>query len=1075
MANNKIRVSPSISFTEQDLTFTPQRTLTTTTLGLVGESLKGAAFTPTYVQTYNDFKMKFGGMNSCKYKGSQMLKYEAPYIAKEFLEEQNATAYFTRVLGLTGYDAGDAWGITTKSGIDTNTVTEIDTVDFQGELSYVNGVLTGGTFDDVTLQELFDNNLFDSDVFGGSNVVTGTTFNISPTYIGNCDGNFIGSRLQGTVYSRNEQVICLTASSNSFTTQMSGVTQETCSVQFSSGTVSYSSDLFIDVITPIIIINQTTNDLIVTSSGKLHIKGGTITHNNDGSIVAQSSVVYVPNGDILATGTYKICEIGANNIYYNCDGFQGINYAIVTGTTVVNQPVTNTEVVTSMINIPSGLVTVLMSGQTTNLIGTSNSDKDDVLVLLLRSKAKYDGNEVLQFDVKNSTLSIESITGDKIKPYDDFKIKGFYTTGTPFEYIVSLDKRKANFIQKVFSSKTACCDTNLPLYVEEMFDVMFDKMVSTGQIDCISPTVCHITDLNNYKQPYSGGYTPYIVSELRGNKVKRLFRFKTTGDGNYVNQEVKISIVNIKTDTKTFDVQIRAYNDTDRFPVILESFSRLTMVKSDNNFIGRRIGDGNMYPSKSNYVTLDIDYDNCEEDTFPAGYEGYPIRDYGSCAKQPTMVYKTKYNTTDKIKNVYLGISDTVGFDDEWFDYNGQPQTSSIIWSGETKGFHMDKDAASVLVDGFGGVKSFDVGDYSFKNEFELSGTNYEKVAARKFTLVPYGGFDGWDIYRETRTNTDQWKATGSKSILAFNSGNIQAVAYQDENIGTATNSDYYAYLSAIRTFSNPEQTKVNLFTVTGINGQEHSDLIENTIEMIEEERCDAFYVFTLLDSDTTGTVLTADDLASTIDGLYSTSYAATYAYWGLYNDIENNVYVYLPPTAAVMKAFAYTDRIAKAWYAAGGVSRGATNFINVRRNPTLTNRNTLYDARINPLWKDGATTYIWGNKTLQGKATVLDNISVRRLLINIRQLLADVAKKLLFEPNDDKVRSQFEGLIAPILNNIKTERGIFDFKLEIDNSADAIAANELNGKICIQPIPDVEFINIGFCLTNKSAEFDNL
>jgi hypothetical protein len=1074
MATNKIRVSPSLNFTEQDLTFTPQRTLTTTTLGLVGESLKGAAFTPTFVETYNEFKGKFGGMNSCKFKNSPMLKYESPYIAKEFSDEPNASMYFTRILGLSGYDAGDAWGLVVKSNLDESTVIETSTANFMAELNYVNGELVSGNFNDVTLQTLFDNKQIDTNIFGGSLVNTGFTYSLSPTYYGSCDSNFVGSRFTGKVYDKHEQTICVTVTTNSTTTQTSGVTQNYCTVQFSAGTVSYNSNLFIDIIDPIIVINNNNNDLTVVPSGKLHIKGGTITHNNDGSITCQSTTITTPNGNILTNGSYKICDLGANHIYYACDGFQGINYHIVTGTTIVNTPTTSTGTTTTTINVPSGLVTVYLSGQTTTLHGTSDASKDNTLVLTLRSKAKYDGNEVLHFDVKNSMLMVESINGEKIKPYDDFKLKGFYTNGTPFEYVVSLDKRKSNFIQKVFSSRNSCCDTDLPLYVEEMYDVMFNKMVSLGEIDCISSSVCHITDLNNYKQSYQGAYTPYIVSELRGNKVKRLFRFKTVGDGNYVNQEAKISIVNIRPDTKTFDIQIRAYHDTDRYPIVLESFSRLTMTKSDNNFIGRKIGDGNMYPSKSNYFTVELDYENCEEDTYPAGYEGYPIKDYG-CAKHPKMVYKTKYNLQDKIKNVYLGVSDTVGFDDEWFDYNGQPQTSTIVWTGETKGFHMDKDAQNVYIDGYGSHKLFETGIHSFKNEMELSGTSYEKISARKFTFMAYGGFDGWDIYREARTNSDQWKATGSKSILAFNSGNIDAVSYQDELIGTATNSDYYAYLSAIRTFANPEQVKINLFSVTGINGQEHSDMVEEVIEMIEEERSDAFYVFSMLDSDSEGTVLTADDLAGSIDGLFNTSWAATYAYWGLYNDIENNVFVYLPPTAAVMKAFAYTDRIAKAWYAAGGVSRGATNFKNVRKNPTQNHRDTLYEARINPLWKDGATTYIWGNKTLQGRATVLDNISVRRLLINIRQLFADVAKRLLFEPNDDRVRTQFENMITPILNNIRNERGIFNFKVELDNSSEAIAAGELNGRICIQPIPDVEFINIGFCLTNKSAEFDNL
>ena len=32
-----------------------------------------------------------------------------------------------------------------------------------------------------------------------------------------------------------------------------------------------------------------------------------------------------------------------------------------------------------------------------------------------------------------------------------------------------------------------------------------------------------------------------------------------------------------------------------------------------------------------------------------------------------------------------------------------------------------------------------------------------------KFTFAPYGGFDGWDIYRTRRTNRDSYTINGSK------------------------------------------------------------------------------------------------------------------------------------------------------------------------------------------------------------------------------------------------------------------------------------------------------------------------
>jgi hypothetical protein len=126
-------------------------------------------------------------------------------------------------------------------------------------------------------------------------------------------------------------------------------------------------------------------------------------------------------------------------------------------------------------------------------------------------------------------------------------------------------------------------------------------------------------------------------------------------------------------------------------------------------------------------------------------------------------------------------------------------------------------------------------------------------------------------------------------------------------------------------------------------------------------------------------------------------------------------------------------------------------------------------------MWRDAGIVTTWGNKTLQIEETVLDRINVRRLMIYIRQLLADVSVNLLFEQNDETVRRQFESLVNPILSNIRNERGIINFRIELDNNPRAFETNELNGKILIQPTLALEQINIGFTLTNNSASFDNV
>jgi phage tail sheath protein FI len=117
----------------------------------------------------------------------------------------------------------------------------------------------------------------------------------------------------------------------------------------------------------------------------------------------------------------------------------------------------------------------------------------------------------------------------------------------------------------------------------------------------------------------------------------------------------------------------------------------------------------------------------------------------------------------------------------------------------------------------------------------------------------------------------------------------------------------------------------------------------------------------------------------------------------------------------------------------------------------------------------------IWGNKTLQQKETALNRINVRRLLLQARKLISAVSIRLLFEQNDDVVRNQFLTLVNPILDNIRKERGLTDFRVQVDSDPESIDRNELNGRIFVKPTRSLEYISVEFNITNTGANFDNI
>jgi hypothetical protein len=150
--SNKIYNSPGVYTTEKELYYTSE-SLGVTTLGAVGETLKGPAFQPIFIKNYDEFRTMFGGTSPEKFKNTQIVKYELPYIAKSYLTQSNQL-FVTRVLGLSGYNAGNATLIKTigtpfidtlSTGVTTETTVPITGLtDFIPEIN-IDDIATGAT------------------------------------------------------------------------------------------------------------------------------------------------------------------------------------------------------------------------------------------------------------------------------------------------------------------------------------------------------------------------------------------------------------------------------------------------------------------------------------------------------------------------------------------------------------------------------------------------------------------------------------------------------------------------------------------------------------------------------------------------------------------------------------------------------------------------------------------------------------------------------------------------------------------------------------------------------------------
>ena len=702
-------------------------------------------------------------------------------------------------------------------------------------------------------------------------------------------------------------------------------------------------------------------------------------------------------------------------------------------------------------------------------IGSSNYNNK--VVVSLRSRGYYNGTN-LTYEVTGNTsvtLAGASVTGN---PLSEFTIYVTGATGGAKSFTCSLDTTSPKYITKVLGTSVFDKDrSDYPLYVHEVYPNYVQSAYKQGNVSGLSLTPVYNLDADEYLTKWKTAASPTVVSEVRGGQVADLFDVITISDGNSSNEQVKITIQNINLETAEFDLIVRDFNDTDENQVVLEKFTRCSMNPDMPGYVARKVGtsDGE-YELRSKYIMLSMT-DNHPTDAFPAGFKGFTSTTLSGSTTLGSVNYKVKYfdagdvmfsgatfsgttSSGDKVKKVSLGLSSQDGYkhDSDLFKYKGANA------SGETNGFHLSTNASSIT------STTYQCTPYDLEGQTGGDGNKLTNINYRKFTFAVCGGFDGWDIYRQTRTYGDQF-IYGKTTYITGNTDNGGVFDT------TSGNSDYYAYYNGIQTFANPEAIDINVFATPGINFYDHSSLTSQAIDMIENERADSLYIISSPNVDDSDTVTGyLDDLA--IDSNYS----ATYWPWIQVRDTDNATQLYIPPTGEVLKNIALTDNVSYPWFAVAGYSRGLVNAIKAKKKLTLDERDTLYKNRINPIATFSDTgTIIWGNKTLQVRESALDRINVRRLLLRARKLISAVAVRLLFEQNDEQVRQEFLRLVNPILESIKKERGLYEFKVSVSSDPEDLDANTLRGKIYVKPTRSLEFIDLEFIITPTGASFENI
>ena len=1052
--NNNARqthVSPGIYTKEIDLTYA-SKSLGITTLGLVGETVKGPAFQPFLIENWRQFQTYFGNTNTEKFRGSQYMKYELPYIAKSYLT-QSDQLQVVRVLGLSGVNAGAAWIITAKAPEDDTTWDNMVVAVLRSRGEHKKAAFLRSANPDEGICE--DQYEYDKILYYATNV----TLEPSQTLVLNSDCNPGYSKTEGnfTVDANNYGTFTIVVERYDGSTKRYSVSLNRNEKNYIYNVIGGDPEVGDAEVYVEELYDVALQQLV--ERGQIEALNVEMVHYPVVRLVPK----HAPVTDILTDDESMLVrrQVGNRYLYSKELSVNDENGSPLTVHVTRDNGKTWSSVQGKAGHIYTVVAFTNRDGTRSYYYGEYQSQSGDDVTTGNYQTEYLSTESTVTDEIFEDAVLVQSdglyyiMSGEDIVPVtldmNNYK-EQFRYASTP--WIVSEMKGSADHVEltKLFRFHTISDGDNANTEVK----------VSIQNIDPENGTFDVLV-----RSFYDTDSSPVVLERFTQCDL-------IPGSRNYV--ALKIGSFDEKYESVSNYITVEV-NETDK-----------TKVSIPAGFLG--------YPIRC--------------------YNGVMAnRDEITPPKAPFFQYNTNVDEDVRINRQYFGISNMTGIDEDILKYKGVEAYNDLP-EGLSPCFHLDArilngtpdinglitdeqgNTQTVTIDGVTGYSWVTVGKNNttamgieprIGDEDTMVNTIYEDKRYRKFTVAFYGGWDGWDYYRTERSTGDDFmyqKYRGNINLTSGEGTNFNVLRepekYGFDAADKCLNSDYYAYLYGIRQFANPKLIDINVLATPGIDYVNQNSLVGEVIDMVENERADSVYVVTTPDKpsgagDTESEMYTPQDAVWNLeDADIDSNYTCTYYPNVKYYDEDNNMYVYLPPTKDVVRNFAYTDNVAYPWFGAAGWNRGSIDGVKPKKILNLEEQDTLYAGRlnfINTFAQDGMR--VWGDKNLQVAESQMNRISKRRLLLRIRKLCSIACIGLIFDPNDNTTKQSFESAVTPILDDIMSKRGIIDWRLEIDDSVEARERLELPAKIYIKPTKLLEYIDISFVITPEGTNWDDI
>lgn len=692
------------------------------------------------------------------------------------------------------------------------------------------------------------------------------------------------------------------------------------------------------------------------------------------------------------------------------------------------------------------------------------------------------------------------------------------------------EKDDAKFIRKqlnIFATKVdpVTNSTRELYFLGETFE---DALTSSEEyalaVVQLSGTLGH--DFGKRKVAATNSETSWVFSQYKGENAsfsvantQKLFKIHSLTEGEWNQKNIKIAITNIKTSTSnlyqygTFDLEVQ-----DLFSgVAIEIFSSLSLDPQSPNYIAKKIGDKattwdetnlrytetGTYENQSKYIRVQmneqVDSGVAAGDLLPFGF--YLPRTLANVANLSASNGGGLYNADVQNKATSLGyITSSAG------TYNVAfvgPQISTVatasaqaVWGlATTTGsspVKIDKlestiDVLRALPASIGSAYTANESQYITLDEVSSSATagKYVYSAGSKIggTSLSSGSVDGVLAYAKGFAlplvgGTDGFNVFKPEPICDAVIGN---------STDDAANYALHTMNRAINSVADRETVpNCNLIATPGVS----KNVVTDKVISVCQTRGDSLAVIDLeglyvpLTEATSSLSLLPTQAISVLKGRnLDTSYATTYYPWIKVRNPKTNSVIFAPPSIAVLAGYAKSEKESQIWYAPAGFTRGRLDvaglgiqIVDVQRKLTQSDRDSLYEAGINPIAKLPEGIVLFGQKTLQVTPSALDRVNVRRLMNYVKVETNKLANTTLFEPNVSETWKNFVDRADPFLKSLVTSFGISEYRLVLDQTTttpDLIDRNIIYGKVIIKPVRVAEFIALDFTIVRSNVSLE--